>query len=70
MVIVLDLYQTYLSTVIGENGPIWFFAALIVNFVISLGQIVTEKELKLRESMKIMGLYVINYTLKHFLIGF
>eukprot|EP01114_Cavostelium_apophysatum_P020991 TRINITY_DN7191_c0_g1_i5.p1 TRINITY_DN7191_c0_g1~~TRINITY_DN7191_c0_g1_i5.p1 ORF type:complete len:1762 (+),score=405.22 TRINITY_DN7191_c0_g1_i5:86-5371(+) len=43
--------------IIGERGPLWFFAALIVNFVIALGQIVHEKELKLRESMKIMGLY-------------
>ena len=47
---------------IGQNGPIFIFAAMIVNFVIALGQIVAEKEFKLRESMKIMGLYVLSFT--------
>lgn len=42
--------------VISNNGPAFFFAALMFNFVIQLGQIVSEKELKLRDYMNIMGL--------------
>src|SRR5689334_7648274 len=49
--------QAY-RAVIGNQGPVWFFASLIVNFVIGLGQIVSEKELNLRSAMQIMGLYV------------
>lgn len=39
-------------------GPIWFFAALMFNFVAGVNLIVIEKELKLRDIMKMMGLYV------------
>ena len=53
--------------IIGNNGPIFIFAALIVNFVIALGQIVTEKELKLRANLKIMGLYDSAYWTSWFL---
>lgn len=43
---------------INNNGPFWFFAALMFFFVVGLGNILNEKENKLREIMKIMGLYV------------
>jgi hypothetical protein len=45
-------------TEIGGEGAVFFFAALIVNFVLGLTQIVFEKELKLRDILKIMGVYV------------
>lgn len=45
------------TNIIGENGPLWFFAALMFNFVVGLGNIVSEKENKLRAIMKLMGLY-------------
>ncbi len=44
--------------VITNNAPAFFFGALMFNFVIQLGQIVNEKELKLRDYMNIMGLKV------------
>lgn len=48
----------YIFLVIGQFGPIWIFSALLINLVIFLSQIVSEKENLLRDSMKIMGLYV------------
>ncbi len=44
--------------VIGTNGPAFFFGSMMFNFVIQVGQIVAEKENKLREYMNIMGLKV------------
>lgn len=55
--------STYLSA-IGFNGPGWFFAALMFNFVAGLNLLVQEKEMKLRDIMKIMGLYVILVTIQ------
>lgn len=46
-------------SVVRDNGPAFFFGALMFNFVIQLGQIVTEKELHLRDYMQLMGLKVI-----------
>jgi hypothetical protein len=44
--------------VIGTVGPFFFFGALMFNFVVQIGQIVAENKLKLRQSMKVMGLRV------------
>eukprot|EP01114_Cavostelium_apophysatum_P009754 TRINITY_DN2300_c0_g1_i1.p1 TRINITY_DN2300_c0_g1~~TRINITY_DN2300_c0_g1_i1.p1 ORF type:complete len:1800 (+),score=493.64 TRINITY_DN2300_c0_g1_i1:225-5624(+) len=55
------------TNVIGSNGPGWFFAVLMFNFVAGLGSIVMEKEMKLREIMKIMGLYDSAYWFTWFL---
>ncbi|GAM20834.1 hypothetical protein SAMD00019534_040090 [Acytostelium subglobosum LB1] len=48
--------ELVIRDIIGDMGPIFFFAALMFNVVIQLGQIVLEKELKLREGMNMMGL--------------
>eukprot|EP00871_Galdieria_phlegrea_P003781 jgi/Galph1/4403/GphlegSOOS_G3101.1 len=39
-----------------EYGPFLLFGAYMLNFVFFLGELVNEKELKLRESMKMAGL--------------
>ncbi len=44
------------TDVVRTSGGIFFFGALMFNVVIQLGQIVYEKERKLREGMKVMGL--------------
>merc|ERR1711968_260974 len=40
----------------AQNAPTFFFGVLIVSFVIQLSMMVTEKELKLREAMRMAGL--------------
>lgn len=42
--------------IVATVGPSVIFAALMFNLVIQAGMIVAEKELKLRESMRVMGL--------------
>ncbi|XP_057868704.2 ABC transporter A family member 11 [Cryptomeria japonica] len=42
---------------VGSIGPTFFLAAALFGFVIQLGSILAEKELKLRQAMSIMGLY-------------
>ncbi|KAF2073005.1 hypothetical protein CYY_005683 [Polysphondylium violaceum] len=49
--------ELFINDAIATMGPIFFFASLLFNVVIQLGQIVKEKELKLREGMNMMGLY-------------
>jgi hypothetical protein len=44
------------SDLIGTTGSVFFFAALMFNFVVQVGAIVREKEDHLREQMTIMGL--------------
>jgi hypothetical protein len=44
--------------IVGNTGPFFFFGALMFNFVIQIGSIVSEKQNKLRESLRIMGLKV------------
>jgi len=39
-------------------GPVFFFCPPMLVFIILLNHIVKEKELKLRQGMKIMGLLV------------
>ncbi len=53
------LFETLISySAAAYYGPIGFFAALMFNFVAGVNLIVIEKELKLRDIMKMMGLYV------------
>ncbi len=42
--------------VVGQSGPAFFLGCLMFNFVIQMGQLVTEKELRLREAMTVVGL--------------
>lgn len=42
--------------IVATVGPSVIFAAIMFNLVIQAGMIVAEKELKLRESMRVMGL--------------
>jgi hypothetical protein len=46
------------ASAVATAGPFIFFAALMFNFVLQVGAVVVEKELKLRESMRVMGLIV------------
>src|SRR4051812_9408212 len=62
-----SFFSITLCKVIGEQGPTWFFAALMFNFVVGVGAIVQEKELKLRAIMQIMGLYDSVYWVTWFL---
>ncbi|KYQ89172.1 ABC transporter A family protein [Tieghemostelium lacteum] len=48
--------ELVVADVIQDLGGLFFFASLMFNVVIQLGQIVKEKELKLREGMNMMGL--------------
>jgi hypothetical protein len=42
--------------IVGQAGPAFFLGCLMFNFVLQMGQIVTEKELRLREAMSVVGL--------------
>ena len=44
------------TNIIGTSGPAFFLGCLMFNFVIQMGQLVTEKELRLREAMSVVGL--------------
>jgi len=44
------------ASVVGSMGALWFYCPPMFNFMILLNQIVTENELKLRLSMRTMGL--------------
>ena len=48
-------------SIIGQVGHTFFLAAPMFRFVIQLGSIVTEKELKFRQAMSIMGIYNSSY---------
>lgn len=50
-------------SIVAKAGPTFFLAAAMFGFVIQLGSIVAEKELKLRQAMSIMGLYNSAYWL-------
>eukprot|EP00474_Spongospora_subterranea_P009421 CRZ09879.1 hypothetical protein [Spongospora subterranea] len=54
--------------VAAAYGPMFFFGALMFNFVIQLGRLVSEKELNLRASMKLMGLRDSVYMTAGFII--
>ncbi|EFA83624.1 hypothetical protein PPL_02690 [Heterostelium album PN500] len=65
--------ELVVEDIIKDMGPIFFFAALMFNVVIQLGQIVLEKELKLREGMNMMGLkdsvYWFTWTVTNILVN-
>ncbi|KAL0485025.1 ABC Transporter A family protein [Acrasis kona] len=48
--------QLSASNVVGTMGALWFYCPPMFNFMILLNQLVTENELKLRLSMRTMGL--------------
>ncbi|XP_068652265.1 ABC transporter A family member 2-like [Aristolochia californica] len=48
---------------VGTAGPTFFLAIAMFNFVFQISSLVTEKELKLRQAMSIMGLYDSAYWL-------
>ncbi|XP_058087539.1 ABC transporter A family member 2-like [Magnolia sinica] len=53
--------QTF--SVVGTIGPTFFLAIAMLGFVFQVGSLITEKELKLRQAMSIMGLYESAYWL-------
>ncbi|KAF5180665.1 Abc transporter a family member, partial [Thalictrum thalictroides] len=50
-------------SVVGMVGPTFFLAIAMFAFVFQIGSLVTEKELKLRQAMSIMGLYETSFWL-------
>ncbi|KAK7317242.1 hypothetical protein RJT34_01301 [Clitoria ternatea] len=48
---------------VGSIGPTFFLAITMFNFVLQMSSLVTEKELKLRQAMNMMGLYDSAYWL-------
>ncbi|KAJ8620984.1 hypothetical protein MRB53_029513 [Persea americana] len=42
---------------VGTSGPTFFLAIAMFGFVFQISSLITEKELKLRQAMSIMGLY-------------
>lgn len=48
---------------VGSMGPTFFLATAMFNFVLQMSSLVTEKELKLRQAMTVMGLYDSAYWL-------
>ncbi|CAL9062721.1 unnamed protein product [Musa banksii] len=51
---------------VGTAGPTFFLAIAMFGFVFQISSLVTEKELKLRQAMSIMGLYDSAYWLSWF----
>lgn len=51
---------------VGQAGPTFFLAIAMFGFVFQISSLVTEKELKLRQVMSIMGLYESAYWLSWF----
>lgn len=50
---------TLSDTIVQSLGAVFFFCSAMVIFINVLNQIVTEKEMKLRHGMEVMGLKVI-----------
>jgi hypothetical protein len=55
------------DSIVQQLGPVFFFCSEMLIFINVLNQIVTEKELKLRHGMEVMGLKPTVYWLSHFL---
>ncbi|KAL5032325.1 hypothetical protein RTP6_000451 [Batrachochytrium dendrobatidis] len=53
------------DSIVQSLGPVFFFCAEMIIFINVLNQIVSEKELKLRHSMEVMGLRPSVYWLSH-----
>ncbi|KAH6569427.1 hypothetical protein BASA62_004914 [Batrachochytrium salamandrivorans] len=56
-----------ISRVYQKLGPAFFFCSEMIVFINVMSQIVTEKELKLRHGMEVMGLMPGVYWLSHFI---
>ncbi|KAJ3054920.1 ATP-binding cassette sub- A member 1 [Rhizophlyctis rosea] len=59
--------ETLTDTIIKNLGPVFFFCSEMVIFINVLNMIVSEKELKLRHGMEMMGLKPAVYWISHFL---
>jgi len=57
------------QTVTNYAGPLFFFCSAMVNFMLVLNTIVSEKELKLRHGMQVMGLMPSVYWTSHLLLN-
>nr|GMC75788.1 ABC transporter A family member 2-like [Ipomoea batatas] len=55
-----------LFSAVGAAGPTFFLAIAMFSFVFQISALVTEKELKLRQAMTMMGLYDTAYWLSWF----
>jgi ABC-type Na+ transport system ATPase subunit NatA len=55
------------DAVVQTVGPVFFFCSEMIIFIAVLNTIVTEKELKLRHGMEVMGLKPYIYWVSHFL---
>ncbi|KAJ1691633.1 hypothetical protein LUZ63_015788 [Rhynchospora breviuscula] len=51
------------TSAVGKAGPTFFLAIAMFGFVFQISSLVTEKELKLRQAMSMMGLYEPAYWL-------
>ena len=58
---------TLSDTVVQQLGPVFFFCSEMMIFINVLNTIMTEKELKLRHGMEVMGLKPFIYWFTHFL---
>jgi len=54
---------TETTSALSVMGPVFFLAFSMFGFVLQLGALVTEKELKLRQAMTMMGVYDSAYWL-------
>jgi ABC-type multidrug transport system ATPase subunit len=59
--------KTVSDSIVQQLGPVFFFCSEMLIFINVLNSIVTEKELKLRHGMEVMGLKPGVYWLSHFL---
>jgi ABC-type lipoprotein export system ATPase subunit len=55
------------DSVVQQLGPVFFFCCVMVIFINALGQILAEKEQKLRHGMEVMGLKASIYWISEFL---
>nr|KAJ3419409.1 ATP-binding cassette sub- A member 1 [Polyrhizophydium stewartii] len=55
------------DSIVQSLGPVFFFCSEMIIFINVLNQIVSEKELKLRHGMEVMGLRPAVYWLSHLL---
>jgi ABC-type multidrug transport system fused ATPase/permease subunit len=58
---------TVSDSIVQQLGPVFFFCSEMLIFINVLNQIVTEKELKLRHGMEVMGLKPSVYWISHYL---
>jgi len=65
--------QVIVVNVVGENAGIFILAASIFNLIVALGQIITEKEAKIRQTMHQMGLqnwtYWLSWGITHSIVN-